>query len=86
MCGCKLCSYWMPLIENIKNNLTNPEAIKQLDELVSDWMYQSMDRAVAESKLEGKWPGWEDLKGYNPDTHTVVVTKILKDSNEQQTI
>ncbi len=65
-CGCDFCQHWSPLIEHLNAQL-NEEGKKLLDELVTDWLYQSDDLGMANGKLAGDWPGWEAMKGFKPN-------------------
>ncbi len=64
-CGCDFCQHWSPLIEHVNAQL-NEDGKKLFNELVEHWMYESEDRAVAEAKLAGHWPGYEELKNFRP--------------------
>lgn len=65
-CGCDFCQHWSPLIDHIKAQL-NEDGKKLLNELVEHYMYESEDGAVAEAKLAGDWPGYEELKNFKPN-------------------
>lgn len=65
-CGCDFCQHWSPLIDHIDSQL-DVNGKKLLEELVTDWMYKCEDRDVANAKLEGSWPGWEEMKKFKPN-------------------
>jgi hypothetical protein len=64
-CGCDLCQHWNPLIAQIEAQLDD-NGKKLLEELVNDWMHNNDDLGVANAKLEGNWPGWEEMKNFKP--------------------
>lgn len=64
-CGCDLCQHWSPLIEHIRYQLDD-KGKELLEELVNHWGNQSDDLGVANAKLDGTWPGWEDMKNFKP--------------------
>ncbi len=64
-CGCNHCQHWSPLIDHIEAQL-DAEGNKLLRELTDHWGYQNEDLAVANAKLEGDWPGWEQMKHFKP--------------------
>jgi acetyl-CoA carboxylase beta subunit len=58
-CNCTVCSdhrRWMAAI-----NPQTDEAKAALDEILSRLEAAETDRAVADSKLQGIWPGWENV-------------------------
>ena len=64
-CGCDWCQHWSPLIDHIRAQL-DPEGKKLLEELVTHYEYIEMDAGVANAKLEGTWPGWENIVDFTP--------------------
>ena len=64
-CGCDSCQHWSPLIQHLEAKL-DEEGRKLLAELVEDREYARMDLDLAEAKLEGSWPGWEEMKNFKP--------------------
>lgn len=69
VCGCDFCQHWSPLIASIEAQLDD-SGKKLLDELVNDWIHVGEDLCVANSKLEGVWPGWEEMKNFKPNHKT----------------
>ena len=68
-CGCDFCQHWSPLIDHIDSELS-PERRELLNELTDEWMNLREELSVANSKLDGSWPGWEAMKDFKPNQET----------------
>lgn len=64
-CGCDLCTRWGPLTARIEYQL-DKNGKELLNELINEWMHNREDLDVANAKLDGNWPGWEDMKNFKP--------------------
>ena len=71
-CLCNWCRHWSPLLDNVLEQL-DENGKKLLEEYIQFTDYEMETGSVDAAKLAGDWPGWEDLKGYNPETHRVIL-------------
>jgi hypothetical protein len=60
-CTCDFCTKWHPFFKRVGKKLSGRD-LKLFEELFEKEMNEEEELAVAESKLAGKWPGWEWMK------------------------
>jgi epoxyqueuosine reductase QueG len=63
-CGCDYCAKWCPLWSRLRALLTDESDQELFDEFVNFHLNIVDELSVAESKLEGSWPGWESRKDH----------------------
>lgn len=69
---CNFCRHWSPLLRHVRAQLDD-QGKELLTEYVNHMMAEAQDAECDQAKLNGYWPGWEALRGFNPHTHKVVL-------------
>lgn len=72
-CGCHFCTELIPREKRIREALP-PELHADLEYIMSAYGADSLDKDVAEAKLDGEWPGWEWMKEAKQKQHEILST------------